>query len=79
MILKVNLGLDKWDLYLVIYMFLSNNPSSVDINYNVVEFVSCIFLELFPFDHLQFYFMSALYVENCSSYLNKASYCCRAQ
>ena len=28
MILKVNLGLDKWDLCFVIYMFLSNNPSS---------------------------------------------------
>ena len=32
MILKVNLGLDKWDLCFVIYMFLSNNPSLGDIN-----------------------------------------------
>ena len=32
MILKVNKGLDKWDLCFVIYMFLSNNPSSGDIN-----------------------------------------------
>ena len=28
----MNLGLDKWDLCYVIYMFLSNNPSSGDIN-----------------------------------------------
>ena len=28
----MNLGLDKWDLCFVIYMFLSNNPSSGDIN-----------------------------------------------
>ena len=32
MILKVNYGLAKWDLCIVIYMFLSNNPSSWDIN-----------------------------------------------
>ena len=31
-ILKVNQGLDKWDLCFVIYMFLSNNPSSGDMN-----------------------------------------------
>ena len=30
MILKVKLGLDKLDLCFVIYMFLSNNPSSRD-------------------------------------------------
>ena len=35
--LKVNLGLDKWDLCFVIYMFLSNNPSSG--GYKFVEFV----------------------------------------
>ena len=28
----MNKGLDKWDLCFVIYMFLSNNPSSGDIN-----------------------------------------------
>ena len=28
----MNKGLDKWDLSFVIYMFLSNNPSSGDIN-----------------------------------------------
>ena len=28
----MNLGLDKLDLCFVIYMFLSNNPSSGDIN-----------------------------------------------
>ena len=32
MILYMNKGLDKWDLCFVIYMFLSNNPSSGDIN-----------------------------------------------
>ena len=32
MIPKVNEGLDKWDLCFVIYMFLSNNSSSGDIN-----------------------------------------------
>ena len=32
MILKMNYVLDKWDLCFVIDMFLSNNPSSGDIN-----------------------------------------------
>ena len=41
MILKVNLDLDKWDLCFVIYMFLSNNPSSGDINSSNL---SCLFL-----------------------------------
>ena len=32
----MNLGLDKWNLCFVIYMFLSNNPSSG--GYKFVEF-----------------------------------------
>ena len=45
---------------------------------HVQEFITllCIFLELFPFDHLQCYFVSALQVENRYSYLHETSYSC---
>ena len=36
----MNKGLDKWDLCFVIYMLLSNNPSSGDINSSNL---SCLF------------------------------------
>ena len=36
------------------------------------------FLELFPFDHLQCYFVSALYLDNHYRYFNETSYICKA-
>ena len=48
-ILKVNFGLDKWDLCFVIYMFLSKNPSSGDIN---LSNFSCFHLNVQKLYHI---------------------------
>ena len=39
--LEGELRLDKWDLCFVIYMFLSNNPSSGDINSSNLSCLIC--------------------------------------
>ena len=41
--------------------------------------LACIFLELFPFDHMQCNFVLALSVENRYRYLNETSYSCKGQ
>ena len=42
----MNLGLDQWDLCFVIYMFLSNNPSSGDINSSNLSCLCLVFVTL---------------------------------
>ena len=45
---------------------LMNHNSALDI------------LELFSFDHLQYYFVSTLYLDNHYSYVNETPYICKA-
>ena len=58
MTLKVNKGLEKWDLCFVIYMFLSNNPSSGNINSSNLSCLLswCSALNSLWFDMQQDYF-----------------------